>query len=618
MSKEIKQKKLEKRQEIINNILLWPIALTLMIVPLIVRMKITVPSEAVQNVFRTPQIVDFFGQGKATMLILISVIMMVMIFFLFDKTQIKKDKYILFYSVCAGIFLLFSILSTIFSEHKDVSLWGVPDRSEGMVVIVCYVVIMLYTLYCFNKYDHYKYIVIPLGVVTIVLTILGLSQWIGKDLMLHTEIGRALIVPEKYAHLRDALGTKIESKTAYGTFSNPNYMGSFVALVFPIFLSLAIFIKDWKKQIIFAILALCNIFLLVASGSRAGMIGCAMVILASVILFSKIIIKKWLVTVPTILVAVVILFGINQVSGGKMTTQAQKLMKDALAISTQTDQEKDYKDTLPVREIRSEEGKVVIVTQDNTLTVTALRGQLRFYDQDEKPVEYEETERGYRTTDDRFLNITFNKIFTSNENTLVGGVTLRIDYRQFFSIKIDPIQGVYPIDSYTQREMSIVEAPAIGFKGKEKIGSGRGYIWSRSIPILIDSLIIGKGPDTFPIYFPQNDYILKNYVLYDANTIVDKPHNMYLQIGINNGGVALLAYLILIIGYIVQSIGLYIWKKRYTSIELIGVATLLGILGYIAAGVFNDSVVAITFIFWILLGIGIAVNYLVSQQTTMK
>ncbi|WP_069999294.1 O-antigen ligase family protein [Cellulosilyticum sp. I15G10I2] len=618
MSKESKQRRQEKSEERINNILLIPIALMLTLVPLIVRMKIIVPSEAVQSVFRKSQIVDFFAQEKAMMIILITGIMIVMLFFLFDKSKIKKDNYILFYSIGTGIFLLFSILSTIFSEYKYIALWGVPDRNEGMVVTLCYVLIMFYTLYGFNKPVHYKYILIPLGIVTGILTIIGLSQWIGKDLMIHTEIGRALIVPEKYAHLREALGTKIGSKTAYGTFSNPNYLGSFVALVFPIFFVSIFFVKDWIKQFLFTLLAFCNIFLVVASGSRAGMIGCALAVLMALFIFGRIAIKKWFITISTILAGVVILVGVNQASGGKFVLQIQRLMRDIEVIITPEDQLTIYKNKLHVREIRSEDGKVVIVMQNNALAITSLQGELGFYDQEEKPVEYEETEKVYSTKDDRFASLTFEKIFTSKENTRVAGVALCIDNKQVIPIKVDSIQGVYPIDSYTQKEIKIMDAPVIGFKGKERSGSGRGYIWSRSIPILIDSLIIGKGVDTFVMYFPQNDYISKFYALYDANIIVDKPHNMYLQIGINNGGVALIVYLILIIGYIAQSMGLYTWKSRYASIELTGIATFLGIMGYLVTGVFNDSVVGIAFISWILLGTGISINYLVSHQVTKE
>ena len=56
---------------------------------------------------------------------------------------------------------------------------------------------------------------------------------------------------------------------------------------------------------------------------------------------------------------------------------------------------------------------------------------------------------------------------------------------------------------------------------------------------------IGKGPDTFFAEFPQGDLLGKLYAYDTTQMIVDKPHNLYLQIGINEGGIALLAFLVM-------------------------------------------------------------------------
>ena len=154
------------------------------------------------------------------------------------------------------------------------------------------------------------------------------------------------------------------------------------------------------------------------------------------------------------------------------------------------------------------------------------------------------------------------------------------------------------------------EAPSIGFKGKETLGSARGYIWSRSLPIMLDHLIVGTGPDTFFTEFPQGDYLAKLYAYSGETPIVDKPHNLYLQIGIQHGGIALIAFLIFIGAYLVNSFRLYAFRNSYSVQEAIGVAILLSIIGYLGAGIFNDSVVSVAPIFWTLLGIGIASNLL--------
>ena len=157
-----------------------------------------------------------------------------------------------------------------------------------------------------------------------------------------------------------------------------------------------------------------------------------------------------------------------------------------------------------------------------------------------------------------------------------------------------------------------VNAEYIGFEGKEKIGSSRGYIWSRTFPLLKNCLITGYGPDTFTYIFPQNDYLAKYYSYEDFHEgfyiTVDKPHNLYIQIFYNSGLIALIAFLAIVVFYLVDCFRLYALRREYRTEQIMGAAVMLGIVGYLAAGLFNDSVVHVAPIFWILLGTGAALN----------
>ena len=152
-------------------------------------------------------------------------------------------------------------------------------------------------------------------------------------------------------------------------------------------------------------------------------------------------------------------------------------------------------------------------------------------------------------------------------------------------------------------------ADAIGFRGKELLGSSRGYIWSRTIPLLKECMVTGYGPDTFAYIFPQNDYLAKYYAYQEGFYIaVDKPHNLYLQIFFNNGLIALIAFLAICVFYLVDCFRLYALKKKYRIEQIYGISIMLAVVGYLAAGMFNDSVVAVAPVFWILLGVGAALN----------
>lgn len=142
------------------------------------------------------------------------------------------------------------------------------------------------------------------------------------------------------------------------------------------------------------------------------------------------------------------------------------------------------------------------------------------------------------------------------------------------------------------------------------MGSGRGYIWSRSIPLLRDTWFLGHGPDTYAMYFPQQDAVGKLMYLGSTHKIVDKPHNIYLQQAINTGIISLLALLVLWGGYLLQSLIIY-WQSDFKDWKArAGVAIMAAVAAYLVTGFFNDSVISVAPVFWILLGTGISLNRL--------
>lgn len=185
------------------------------------------------------------------------------------------------------------------------------------------------------------------------------------------------------------------------------------------------------------------------------------------------------------------------------------------------------------------------------------------------------------------------------------------DYKNslYFKHTGTAIKMVHP---NTMTTFAPVNAEHIGFEGKEELGSSRGYIWSRTLPLLGNCLFTGYGPDTFTYNFPQNDVLAKYYSYEQFNegfyVTVDKPHNMYLQIFYSSGLIALLAFLGIVVFYLVDCFRLYALRREYRTEQAMGISVMLGIVGYLAAGMFNDSVVSVAPVFWILLGVGAALN----------
>ena len=176
-------------------------------------------------------------------------------------------------------------------------------------------------------------------------------------------------------------------------------------------------------------------------------------------------------------------------------------------------------------------------------------------------------------------------------------------------------KGGYYYCSLTGYYTKIVKAESAVFTNKGNLGSGRGYIWARSIPILKETILLGKGADNYWAYFPRYDYVEAWKNGYYGKTI-STPHNMYLQIGINSGVISLAAFLAFFAIYFVDCVKLY-WKEEFNSfLPQAGISICLAVTAYMLSGVLNDMMVCVTPVFWCLMGVGLAVNRLYRKENS--
>jgi len=194
----------------------------------------------------------------------------------------------------------------------------------------------------------------------------------------------------------------------------------------------------------------------------------------------------------------------------------------------------------------------------------------------------------------------------------------------------------------------VAPAPHIGFEGHERFATFRGWIWSRTLPMLGNTLFVGYGPDTFATYFPQDDLAWKINLYGAPNIVVDKPHNWYLQTAVNTGVVSLLLLVWLLAAFVFDALRVWLRKPVRGMAALFGspvagdpaallpegaardaitasdgptavfvagpetdgrrillMGILCGVIGYAIAGMFNDSVVSVAPLFWTVFGLGV-------------
>ena len=135
--------------------------------------------------------------------------------------------------------------------------------------------------------------------------------------------------------------------------------------------------------------------------------------------------------------------------------------------------------------------------------------------------------------------------------------------------------------------------------------TGRGYVCCLSAALLPETFLCGKGPGNFAFYCTQNDYVglLNTHGTHYLS--MDKPHSLYLQMWIDIGGIAVLAYLALLLFLFLQY---FRWKKakqKNMEKDISGCADwlMVSIVAFIIYSVLNDSLVAVTFLAAIFLGI---------------
>lgn len=597
----------------------FPIAFILSIVPLIVRMTVVKVDQNVINIWGSASQVDLFSQKKSYFLMFFSVVLIITSVIFLKKIFSKKDKIINITLISCGIFIFFILLSAIFSKYQQEAFWGIFDRAEGFITIACYMILFIYSIYTFKTTSNFKYIIIPLLILVSINAFLGLFQYIGQDLI-KSSLGISIAIPSEYQSAGSKINLLNEKGTIYGTLFSYNYMGSFVALVLPILFCYTIFEDDISYKIMSFVGTLLSFWLMIGSTARSGIIGVLGAALFGIIIFWKLLIKRWKGLLIAFVALIVLLVGANFASHGSLLKRVPSLASDALSIFKSTS-DFDYSNATPVKDIKYDGSTTEIILPNNTdtLKITYENGSPVFKNSKNEVVTYTLQNKVLTTDYEAFKNFTFAFGKLDKNSTIADSLLLRIDDQPRFLFKLNDSKLFHLVDMSTKQYINLQTPETIGFKGKEKLGSSRGYIWSRTLPLLKNTLILGTGPDTFVFDFPQGDLIGKYYAYDTPNIVVDKPHNLLLQMAINYGGVALLGFIAIMVIYIIDSFKLYAFKNDYIDrTQMLGAITSLGIVGYLFAGIFNDSVVSVAPVFWILLGVGVALNYMNRENLRKK
>lgn len=602
----------------------------------------------------TTDLSDFFSYFKMVAIVICAAVALVMILYRLCTQSLTVKR--CFAYIPMGVYSVLVLLSYAFSEQKEFALWGWNDRFEGTAALLSYMIMLYFIINAVNSEKNVKFLMYPLIFSSTLLSLLGISQALDKDFF-RTVPGQKLICPNSMTEsgltiwqIIDQAAAKGErfldftfkNKEIYQTVYNINYVSFYLTLLIPLFGML--FIRSinrgkdepiWKKigwGVLFALL----IFNLIGSASSGGFLGLGVVGLIGIIILNKRIIHWWkpVVIMMALLIAVggltherwmpEISGAINGVFGNHAQSDTPPLIGNhGDSLPNTEDPLKEYVDPGSVKPkidyFKTNERSVEMSINGNPLTlevITTAEGAVEglvLKDADDNMIGMLPTEADqsvFSVEDDRFRD--YMTISYAYDNDLYYILINTAGMQWPFAIAEDQIY----YRNQLGKLLNLYDVPHSGWENNPDFGSGRGYIWSRTLPMMKDTLFLGYGADTYCIYFPHDDYAGKYTTNFQGNVniVVDKPHNMYMGMAIGTGGLSLLAFLALCGIYFVQSIKIYFRKKFENDyLAFAGAGIFFGIVGFIVSAFVDDSSVSVMPLFYGLLGTGIAVNMLIER-----
>lgn len=579
---------------------LVPLILLLTIVPLIVFVQKYQPNLS-QFEWSSLEVekFDFFMYHKAIAITVIGVVMCILLAFRYKARRMEFKLSYQFIPVL--VYAAFTLLSTLFSQYKYFGIHGSMEVFETLWVLLSYCVIAFYAYQFVNTFEELDCVMKWMTIGLAVMLALGVGQAAGYDFFM-THIGQELITGGRASDY--GIDLTFEKGRVFLTVYNPNYVASYFALMIPMEVALLIRHKKWYMKAVYAVMLVASLVCLLASGNRSGIVAFALTGILVIVFYFKKIMKAWKFIVPAAVVAAVIFTAFiskNDLIIEKFVRlfTASETPDHAISkIETKEDVAITYQGE--VFHTRYE------ITEEGYISVS-------LYDDENESINhtFDENNYLYVVDDPRFPGFTIQAV-NLNEEVALGVVADHITW--YFKKGDDNTYYYYNIFG---RWDKINNPPRVAVKFLERVFEERGTIWSKTIPMLKNSILFGTGADTYTVTYPQNDYVNKTYAGTQAALDV-KPHCFYLQVATQSGVPAMIAIIVFYVWYFITGAKLY-WRASYKDgIEVLGAGIMFATFTYMIVSILNDSTVSVAPIFWALMGLGVSVNEMVDKKLKLQ
>lgn len=584
-----------------NNKVLIPIIFVLGFVPLIVHQYEYHTHLSVFEWFPDASeiVTDFFLAYKSFAILILGAVMLGIL--IYDYIHKKRLS---FEPMCDLLvaYAVLVLLSGLLSKYRAYAFRGSYEEFEPVWVVLSYVMFCYYTYHYVQNGGQVRRVLHWSGIGIMAVTMIGVFQFYGKDLFL-TTFGRKLITnPSWWNHL-DELVFTFPPRVVYATLYNVDFLPFYFGLLIPVAIGMFLAAKRLWLGILYLVPAAAFVLCLKGSGTDSWYL--ALPIALAVGLFILMSRKLWSLIAAIVVYALVLTVGANAF----METPAWERLRTNIVGTVH------WMDSIFVKDIDTNADSVVFSLEDKQLKIAYAFDPdggtywLETTDGDENALSYTILE------DESYKCVLDDEAYRGCSIQLVNlgdyyGIGVTIDGRTwYFTNQTD---GTYYYLNPLGNLVKMDDVPSAEWFNDDAF-SGRGFIWNRTIPILKKYIFLGIGANNYILAFPQNDYVIRVY-RWGVGTYDVKAHCWLMQQWVENGLIAVLCLLGFYVWYFIRSVRIYRRAKLRQGVAWIGFGILIGTLNYMIASLANDSNVNTAPVFWIMMGLGMAVNRMVVQE----
>jgi len=555
--------------------------------------------------------IDLFSYWKMIAICIIAAFMLFNILVNSNKYVVDKDKHLLKIYIPMAIYGLVIILSIIFSKFTHISLVGMYERYEGGLVLLSYLIFVYYIIKNLDDETYLKYIIYSIMIVSALISFVSILQGLKLDILTTMLFSRFIGVKG-----HTSISTVFDRGWAYATLYNPNNLGQYTAMLFPVLIGIFMYFKKIKLKIYTGILIFINLAALYFANTSTAYLSIMISILFFILVHVKFIWKNLKLRIIFIGVVSTMLIGTVLFFTGALGQNVVNYVDNESGINSF--QEGD----IYIEDIKLIDNHAIkFVTNEFTIIMHVVNAQKK----DTYNMYFSDNKGNYIKTGPKYNKVIFFdkpykkkiEVIYYNDNKIDFNILdphgkTKGTVRLIYSFD-DGILGIYAPGGYIAHEVEPNNMPK-NLIGNEKMFSRRLYIWAVTVKELKNNIIIGDGPDTFRVIFDQLDIIGKVNMMHPTFIVVDKPHNMYLQMAQGTGVVSLISFLLMMIFYLIWSYKIYSNIDYKNHIKIFGMMCSLGVVSFLSSGLLIDSTVSVTPTFYLIFGVGIAVNIIVERK----